>query len=152
MTVITFSFCALPALPDGRNPVHLYLRQEEPTWNLSPGAERKAIKDAAQIVSDIVRQNTEADPGRLLRDGCPPDDSALICFFRINVSWNRKLRLAEYSKGDYARTAFGMDSRWNPVAECMMELRDYIYGVLHKRQKKETKEKMERINRYENQR
>ena len=144
MTTITFTFYALPPLPDGTHPVHLYLKQEEPTWDMSPGAERKAIKDAAQIVADLVRENDVENEERLLKEGEPPEGAFPVAFFTINVLWNRPMKLPHYTKGDYGRIGVGKEGRWNRVAQVMMELHAYTYGVLHKREKRELKKKLER--------
>ena len=144
MTTVTFTFFALPPLPDGKHPVHLYLKKEEPTWEMSPGAEHRAMKDAAKIIADLVRENDVGDEDRLLKDGEPPEGSFPVARFKLNVSWNRKMKLPHYSKGDYERVGEGVKAVWNPVAALMMQLRDYTYGILRKREKQDLKLKMER--------
>lgn len=130
MTIITFTYAGLP-LGDGRYKIHLYIKQEDPTWDLSPLEERRAIKDAKQIMADLIRTNDPQDDGRMLQEGDTPENARIICRFGLKVGWNARTRTATYAKGNYERLEW--DHRWNPVAELMMEQLDYTVGTLKKR-------------------
>lgn len=142
MTAINFVFYAYPKRDDGTYPIHLHVKQLDPLWNETPHAERKSIKDAAQIVQDIVRNNTtdKRDEGdTLLCDGEPPDGAFPVFRFTLGVSWDRKLKLAHYTRIDYQRLEW--DAKWLPVASVGMELYNYTFSVIRKREKAEIKEK-----------
>ena len=133
MTEIVFTYAGL-LREDGMYAVHLYLDQST-DWEGTPRGERVALDDAAHIIRDLVRENDVKNPERLLKDGAPPKDAVIICRNSIRLYYDRALRMARYKRGDYERLQW--DSKWNPVAALMMELYDYTYGVLKKRERKE---------------
>lgn len=128
-------------LPNGLHRINLYVtRENDEQFDLSPIAERKALEDAKIIVDDIVRVNDSSDDtDRLLRDGSPAPDDAIVCRAKIAIRWDRKLKMATYHRAGYKR--FLWEAKWQPVAALMMEQYDYTFGVLRKRENAERKQK-----------
>jgi len=140
MIPINFVLWAYPIRPEKTYPVHLHINQLEPTWGDTPRGERMAIIDAAQIVRDIVANNSDKkNENLLLRDDDPPHDAFPIFRFTLGVSWNRELKIAHYSRVGYER--YEWDAKWLPAVRVGMELYEYTYSVIHGREKSEIKKK-----------
>lgn len=138
MTTLTYTLAALEALPDGRYPVHLYIRRDEPTNSELVSRERKAAADAERVLQDIIRSNDpEPDGDRLLRPGEMPASALPLFVFAIGASWDRDAKIARYTKIDYRRVL--QHRKWTKVAALGMELYETTYGIIHKREKKEAK-------------
>lgn len=127
-------------LPNGLHRINLYVtRENDEQFDLSPIAKRKALEDAKLIVDDIVRANEPSEDDRLLKEGSPAPDDAIVCRAKIAIRWNRKFKMATYHRAGYKR--FLWEAKWQPVAALMMEQYGYTFGVLRKRENAERKQK-----------
>lgn len=136
MTTLTFTFGGV-RLPDGRYCVRMYIHRDEPTYTELVSRERKAAEDAEQIMRDIVTENLTEDETRLLSAGDMPADALPIFAFCIGVSWDRAAKMSHYSRIDHRRLLMG--KKWTPIATLAMELYDYTFGVVRKRENADRK-------------
>lgn len=135
MTLLHFTFGALPYHDQtkGTHIIHAYLHQSEPTRTDSPGDERRAAKDCAQIVGDIILRNINEDEERLLQEGEMPPEVLPIFTFAIGVTWDREAKMPTYKMMDYATLC---DLRkFAPVYSLGAELYHYTFGILKKRER-----------------
>lgn len=135
MTLLHLTFGALPFADAkrGTHIIHAYLHQSEPTRTDDPGAERRAAKDCAKIVDDIILRNINEDEERLLQEGEIPADALPIFTFAIGVAWDRDAKMLSYKMMDYATLC---DQRkFSPVYALGAELYHYTFGVLKKRER-----------------
>lgn len=139
MTMLVYTYAALPPREDGSHPVHLYISQEEPTNTDFPKEERRAAEDASSLMSDIIGNEGDGDDTRLLQPGNIPVKAVPAFVFAIGVSWDRKTRLPHYFKVGYRRILGGW--KWNPVAEVAMEQMEYTMSVIRKRENAVLREK-----------
>ena len=135
MTLLHFTFGALPYHDPakGTHIIHAYLHQSEQTRTDSPGDERRAAKDCAQIVSDLVRENVNEDEERLLQEGEMPADVLPIFTFAIGVAWDREARMPAYKMMDFA--TLHQQAKFAIVYNLGAELYHYTFEVLKKRER-----------------
>jgi hypothetical protein len=127
-------------MDNGYHAVHLYFTKEnDGAFDMSPLSERKALEDAEIIIQDILQTNEPDKEERLVKRGEPPPEDVIVCRAKIEVHWDRKLKMATYKRGGFER--FQWEAKWQPVAALMMEQYNYTFGVLRKRENAERKQK-----------
>lgn len=135
MTLLHFTLGALPYhdATKGTHIIHAYLHQSEPTRTDNPGDERRAAKDCAQIVGDIILRNINEDEERLLQEGEMPPEVLPIFTFAIGCAWDRDAKMPTYKMMDYATLC--EQRKFAPVYSLGAELYHYTFGVLKKRER-----------------
>jgi hypothetical protein len=109
---------------------------------MSPLSERKALEDAEIIIQDILQTNEPYKEERLVKRGEPPPEDVVVCRAKIEVHWDRKLKMATYKRGGHER--FQWEAKWQPVAALMMEQYFYTMDILKHRERKERAERMKK--------
>lgn len=139
MTLIHMTLGALPYndASKGTHIIHAWLSQSEPTRTDNPGDERRAAKDAAHILSDIVRDNITGDEERLLAEGEMGADVLPIYTFAIGVAWDRENKMPAYKAMDYA--TLWPERKFSPVCNLGADLNDYTLRVLKNRERRDRK-------------
>lgn len=134
MTAVRFTFAATPQ-GDGRHKVTMHIERDMPDLTDRPRAERAAYQDAADIIEGIIRRrdNLGDDPEKLLQSEPPPPDALAVCGFQIGVRIDKATKRPHYVGAGYSRKLW--ESKWQPVAQTMMELRDYIMQQLRKHER-----------------
>jgi hypothetical protein len=127
-------------MDNGYHAVHLYFTKEnDGAFDISPLAERKALEDAEIIIQDALRTNEPDKEERLVKRGEPPPEDVIVCRSKIEIHWDRKLKMATYKRGGHER--FQWEAKWQPVAALMMEQYNYTMSILKSRERKEREER-----------
>lgn len=130
-------------MSNGYHAVHLYFAKEnDGAFDMSPLAERKALEDAETIIQDALRINESDKEERLVKRGEPAPDDVIVCRAKIEIHWDRKLKMATYKRGGFER--FQWEAKWQPVAALMMEQYSYTMDILKHRERKERAERMKK--------
>lgn len=135
MTLLHFTLGALPYSDKskGTHIIHAYLHQSEPTRTDSPGDERRAAKDCAQILGDIIRRNVNEDEERLLQEGEIPAEVLPIYTYAIGVAWDREAMMPSYKMMDYA--TLWPERKFTPVLSLGAELYHTTFDILKNRER-----------------
>jgi len=136
MTMLHFTFGAIPYhdKTKGTHIIHCWIGQSEMTHTDDPGAERRAARDAKQILEDIIVRNINSDEERLLQDGDMPSSVTPVFTYAIGVTWDKDNRQPSYKRFDYA--TLSDKKMFAPVLAIGREMYDYTFGVLKKREDK----------------
>ena len=135
MTLLHFTLGAIPYHDPskGTHIVHAYLHQGEPTRTDNPGDERRAAKDAARIVQDLVRENVDGDDEQLLQEGEMPAEVLPVYTFAIGVAWDHDLKMPAYKAMDFA--TLWTERKFAKVWTLGAELNGYTLKILKNRER-----------------